>query len=222
MSALHRVISRKRCDGEKFGVRMENTSSKSIVLRTKNGGMSTWEWEDSGTWKNFDGYTTGLLEGAFQIFSNSNGSPVLQLSHGFFAKDGYEVDFSTMKQKNKRTQFLRNVRRTGISLVFGLLTTKGPATKTPARKVSSSSSSSGSDREDGDDVGQLKQLAAGLSPKSCTLPRKGKILFLAKLFPNHPHKLDWKSEKRKCDSCTRLISGMYYCPTCDVSDFPSP
>lgn len=99
----------------------------------------TWEWKDSNTWKQYDGYTCGLLESAYQAYLGGSTS-MLQMSHGFFAADGYEVDFSKMQQKNKRTMFYRDIQRNGAFLVELLVIfVGGTTTSTP---ISSSAPSS--------------------------------------------------------------------------------
>ena len=66
-----------------------------------------WEWMDNKRWTPYDATTAGILETAYQ----NNPNQALALSHGFYSKDGYSVDFQQMKQINNRTKFSRKIRR---------------------------------------------------------------------------------------------------------------
>eukprot|EP01128_Nolandella_sp_AFSM9_P005623 TRINITY_DN2751_c0_g1_i1.p1 TRINITY_DN2751_c0_g1~~TRINITY_DN2751_c0_g1_i1.p1 ORF type:complete len:1087 (+),score=258.36 TRINITY_DN2751_c0_g1_i1:80-3340(+) len=68
----------------------------------------TWQWKNDSNFVNFDSYTSGLIETA-----KNRGQTELILSHGFFAKDKYKVDFKTMKQINMRTNFGRDIKKLG-------------------------------------------------------------------------------------------------------------
>ncbi|KAL6074725.1 E3 ubiquitin-protein ligase [Balamuthia mandrillaris] len=87
----------------------------------------TWEWQDdNSSWKSYDAQTTSLIEAAHQ-----GGQTSLQLTHGFFGKQGgYTIDLSSMQQTKNSTNYTRQIRRVP------------PPSSSPSSSSSSSSSSS--------------------------------------------------------------------------------
>jgi len=65
-----------------------------------------WRWNNEGSWSLYDNVTTEILENAFK-----EGSDTVELSHGFFARDGYTANLKTMQQINNRTRYNRKMQR---------------------------------------------------------------------------------------------------------------
>ena len=81
---------------------------------------SKWEWLDDDTWRSYgerQTFTTDLqsvLENHYQAYQQGKGFESLTLSFTRL-NDGriqnYIIDFSSMKQKNAKTGFTRQIRR---------------------------------------------------------------------------------------------------------------
>lgn len=69
----------------------------------------SWEWDNGGTWTMFDSATQADLEKGYAAF-RSSGTQTIEFVIKAINKT-YVADFKRMKQKNKASNFERNIRR---------------------------------------------------------------------------------------------------------------
>jgi len=79
------------------------------VTQTSSSDKVIWEWKDDYGFVAYDQETTNILEVAF-----ADGKKVIDLNHGYFGQQGgYTIDFTKNQQIKKKTNFRREIKRTG-------------------------------------------------------------------------------------------------------------